>query len=775
MRLRAFFCLLLSALGPSLRAAAPAGAEAGFVVIGDQHSAYVRTAAFVGLVEAMRTEAADRPVAVLIDGDVFEHGNAVARRTAGEIDFAMLAALARRGPVVLNLGNHEAEFAGLADVVARAEAAGVQVVTDIHDRVTGQPFAPPCVTLTLGRDRFVVVGLGTDHLNTYRAEVRPTLDVPDPVAWARENLPRLFADTDGKTVLPILLSHAGLAADRALLPLVPDGTLFSGAHDHLQFVQPAGRTVYFQSGSWNEVATVAWLCRDVDGAAHWEVEQRPVPADGPADADLAARIARTEAANLTPADRAVIGRLPAPMTKAQAAQWVAAVVSTAAGADAAFIGNTTFGAGLPAGPVTQAEFDACVRFDGTICLARVDGARLQALLGAANQGPETPFAERRGEFQFAAGPADIDPAKTYVIATTDWGMKNSARYFGDPAIAWQEQPKLKVKAVVLAALGSTVDEPAAAPTPTATPAPGAAASAPPTGAATPPPNELPDLYATGKALFDALASDEIKAQYEFPSREQFEAFAAQLQRALENNSLEDLAGYEPQVRAALPAVRTLPGGDDYADWLQERLDYIEAAKEATAPSPSPGPVPTPTPAPVPVPAAIPYLDLWRHRLAARAVPDRADRLLPVIRPAFTAAGVPAELAWLAEVESTFNPSARSPAGARGLFQLMPDTAKELGLSTWLPDERTDPAKSARAAATLLARLHDRFGSWPLALAAYNAGPGRVQRTLARHGAKTFADIAAALPAETRMYVPKVLATIEARTGRKWTALDPAGA
>src|SRR5690606_37921070 len=123
----------------------------------------------------------------------------------------------------------------------------------------------------------------------------------------------------------------------------------------------------------------------------------------------------------------------------------------------------------------------------------------------------------------------------------------------------------------------------------------------------------------------------------------------------------------------------------------------------------------------------------------------------------------------AEVESTFNPVARSPAGARGLFQLMPATARELGLRTFFPDERTDPAKSAQAAARYLRQMHDRFGDWPLALAAYNAGPGRVRRTLEQHGAETFAGIAAHLPAETQMYVPKVLATIEARTGR--TAAD----
>ena len=122
------------------------------------------------------------------------------------------------------------------------------------------------------------------------------------------------------------------------------------------------------------------------------------------------------------------------------------------GVDAAFIGNTTFGAGLPGGAVTREEFDACVRFDGAIYTAEVDGARLRELLAAANLEPESPFELRRGEFSFADGRAEIDPAKTYRIATTDWGAKNTARYFGEPAISWREQPGLKLKAAVLPAL-----------------------------------------------------------------------------------------------------------------------------------------------------------------------------------------------------------------------------------------------------------------------------------------------------------------------------------
>lgn len=287
----------------------------------------------------------------------------------------------------------------------------------------------------------------------------------------------------------------------------------------------------------------------------------------------------------------------------------------------------------------------------------------------------------------------------------------------------------------------------------------------PAGEEAAPQVSLDDLYDTGQMLFNLFAPEEIKADYEFPTRERWGEFVVKLQQALQGDNLEELAAYEPEARAALIALRTLEGGDDYADWLEERLDYIVVAKETTE-----APV---QPPPTVVEEDIPYLALWRERMAKRSVPTRADGMLPVLEQVFQDEGLPGELVWLAEVESSFNPTARSPVGARGLFQFMPETAKEMGLSTFLPDERTDPEKSARAAARYLKQLHRQFGDWPLALAAYNAGPGRVRRTLSKRQGVIFADIAASLPAETQMYVPKVLATIETRTGVKWAGLQGA--
>ena len=276
-----------------------------------------------------------------------------------------------------------------------------------------------------------------------------------------------------------------------------------------------------------------------------------------------------------------------------------------------------------------------------------------------------------------------------------------------------------------------------------------------------PPPATDALFDLGKSLFDEYAPPEIKEQFAFPSKEQWDAFAAKLQRALDGDSFEELAAFEPEARAALVALRAFPEYADYANWLEARLELIAVAKQILQP---PSPILPDQPKP-PVPRTdLPQYELWLQRLRVSPLPANAAPLIPLLIEQFVAETTPRELVWLAEIESTFNPNARSPAGARGLFQLMPVTAKGLGLSIWMPDDRTDPKKSANAAARLLNRLYSRFGDWPLALAAYNAGEGRVSRALTARKAKTFAEIAPALSVETRLYVPKVLATVAHRTG-----------
>lgn len=125
-------------------------------------------------------------------------------------------------------------------------------------------------------------------------------------------------------------------------------------------------------------------------------------------------------------------------------------------------------------------------------------------------------------------------------------------------------------------------------------------------------------------------------------------------------------------------------------------------------------------------------------------------------------GVPRELVYMVLVESRFQKRARSHRGAAGFWQFMPATARAMGLKVGPSvDERLDIMKSTRAAAKYLSKLYRRFGSWPLALAAYNAGGGAVSKALGRVRTDTFWEIyrRRLLSKQTRQYVPKVLAAI----------------
>ena len=140
--------------------------------------------------------------------------------------------------------------------------------------------------------------------------------------------------------------------------------------------------------------------------------------------------------------------------------------------------------------------------------------------------------------------------------------------------------------------------------------------------------------------------------------------------------------------------------------------------------------------------------------------DRSARYIPVMKDIFHEKNLPEDLVYVAMIESGFNPYAVSWARAVGPWQFMPQTAKLYGLKIdWWVDERKDPIKSTQAAAEHLKDLHNLFGSWPLAMASYNAGAGKVQRAVLRTRSEDFWDLKASryIRRETKNYVPKYMA------------------
>jgi len=151
-------------------------------------------------------------------------------------------------------------------------------------------------------------------------------------------------------------------------------------------------------------------------------------------------------------------------------------------------------------------------------------------------------------------------------------------------------------------------------------------------------------------------------------------------------------------------------------------------------------------------------DLFREGLA------RMGRYQSMVDQELSDRRLPSSLAFLPIVESWYNPQAVSRVGAGGLWQFMAPTARGMGMRVnRLVDERRDPFRSTPLALDFLGQLYDRFGSWFLALAAYNGGPGRVDRSLRRRAPGRdghdglFLEIRGDLPRETRNFVPRFLA------------------
>jgi len=156
----------------------------------------------------------------------------------------------------------------------------------------------------------------------------------------------------------------------------------------------------------------------------------------------------------------------------------------------------------------------------------------------------------------------------------------------------------------------------------------------------------------------------------------------------------------------------------------------------------------------------PYIEMYiKRRVLMSRILGLSQLYYPMFEEIFDKYNIPLELKNLAVIESALNPVARSRAGAMGLWQFMYPTGKLYGLNvTSYIDERADPYKATIAAAEYLQFLYKMFNDWQMVLAAYNAGPGTINRAIRRSGGKkTYWEIRPYLPIETQAYVPAFIA------------------
>jgi membrane-bound lytic murein transglycosylase D len=172
-------------------------------------------------------------------------------------------------------------------------------------------------------------------------------------------------------------------------------------------------------------------------------------------------------------------------------------------------------------------------------------------------------------------------------------------------------------------------------------------------------------------------------------------------------------------------------------------------------------------------AVLSYINYFQGRGRSTIIAgfQRAGRYKAMIQKVMAEEGVPQELIYLAQAESGFLPRAVSSAAAGGMWQFIQSRGNEYGLTqTAYSDDRYDPEKATRAAARHLKDLHNEFGDWYLAIAAYNCGPGGIEHAIERTGYADFWELRArgALPAETTNYVPIILAmTIMGKNAKEY--------
>jgi membrane-bound lytic murein transglycosylase D len=170
-----------------------------------------------------------------------------------------------------------------------------------------------------------------------------------------------------------------------------------------------------------------------------------------------------------------------------------------------------------------------------------------------------------------------------------------------------------------------------------------------------------------------------------------------------------------------------------------------------------------------------YRDSPSGKAIARVWTKKSGRYSRAMQAELGRAGVPTDLVWLSLIESGHNPTITSPAGAAGLWQFMPDAGRSYGLTVdrWV-DERLDPERSTQAASRYLSDLYRRFGSWELAIAAYNMGYGGLARSIRKFNSNDFWELVryeAGIPWETTLYVPKIFALAIVMNNKKAFGLD----
>ncbi|MFW5695853.1 MAG: metallophosphoesterase, partial [Alkalispirochaeta sp.] len=427
-------------------------AEPDLVVvnIADTHSAYDAYPRLVTAFEAVADSYdSETEVVFLFNGDLFELGVVVASRSEGEADWVFLERLSELGTVVVNVGNHEFDFMGPSDFVSAAETAGAVVIGTVHTE-DDQQLTPASVDIDVAGEVLRIVGIGTDQSNTYPEALRERLRITDPVEWVSENWSEVTAGADHT----VLASHAGLVADVTILDSLEghNAPLFAvGGHDHITFRETVNGVPYMHNGFRGERFNITEVYRTPLGmrTVFRDVSLESVDQ---ANDELSDLIARLRDEHLTDEDLATVGTLSEDMTVLEAAMWSVEQVRSSTNADAAFLNHTSFGSGLPAGPLPRYRFDQFMRFDNDVMQATVDADTMRTILGHANQHLQDDLRSRTGDFLYT-GNLTVQDGREYEIVTSSWVALdfNQEGYLGT-TVEFEQIPDITTKGILVEAM-----------------------------------------------------------------------------------------------------------------------------------------------------------------------------------------------------------------------------------------------------------------------------------------------------------------------------------
>ncbi len=447
-----FALLILSGTGSVFAGGAQESTEEkpALVVINmaDTHSAYDTYSKILWKVKELKTEYQDSELVILFDGDLFESGNIVAKKSKGMVDLEFLKHLGECGKVIINVGNHEFDLMSPKDFLSTAEAAGAVVIGNVT--AEDMPETAVYTDITAAEKTIRVIGVGVDAKNTYPKPLRESISIPEPVKWLKANYPKLSSEAD----YVIVASHAGLVPDLAMLDVVggaPSLLYMVGAHDHIILHENVNGTIYMHNGFKGERFNIAEIFIDNDDAEVVYKDIMTKDIDG-IDEEMAAAVKAAEDENLGSEDLQIVGTVENDLSILEAALWSVEMLKKKTGADAAFLNHTSFGSGLKKGPLPKYLFDQFMRFDNDVMVAEVDSETLKAIIAVCNQQDQSDLYKRSGDFLYT-GDIDIEDGKLYKIATSSWVALdfNQPRYLGQ-SIKFEKLPDLKTKGILTEAM-----------------------------------------------------------------------------------------------------------------------------------------------------------------------------------------------------------------------------------------------------------------------------------------------------------------------------------